>query len=69
MAAASTSERVRAFRQRMRALGLRQIEVWVPDVRDPAFSSEARLQSLAVASSPEAVADQDFIDSINVSSE
>ena len=67
MAKASTSERGRAYRQRMRALGLRQLEVWVPDVRDPAFSAEAHKQSLAVASSPEAVADQDFIDSINVS--
>lgn len=69
MVAASTSERVRAYRQRMRERGLRPIQVWVPDVRDPAFSSEAHLQSSTVASSPQAVADQEFIDSISVSGE
>ena len=69
MATTSTSERVRAYRQRMRERGLRPIQVWVPDVRDPAFSSEAHLQSLAVASSSQAVTDQEFIDSISVSGE
>lgn len=69
MATTSTSERVRAYRQRMRDRGLRPIQVWVPDVRDPAFASEAHLQSLAVASSTQAVADQAFIESISVLSE
>ena len=51
MATASISESVRAYWQRMREQGLRQIEVWVPDVRDPAFSSEAHQQSLVRSSS------------------
>lgn len=64
-----TSERVRAYRQRMREQGLRLIQIWVPDVRDPDFSSEAHLQSLSIASSPQAGGDQEFIDAISVSVE
>lgn len=41
-------------RKRLRALGLHPIEIWVPDVRAPAFRSEAHRQSLAVASSTQA---------------
>lgn len=64
-----TSERVRAYRERMREQGLRLIQIWVPDVRDPEFSSEAHLQSFSVASSPQAADDQEFIDAISVSAE
>ena len=33
--------RVKAHRARLRAQGLRPIQVWVPDVRSPAFAAEA----------------------------
>ena len=69
MGRASTSERVRAYRERMREQGLRLIQLWVPDVREPGFSAEAHRQSLSVASSPQAAADQEFIDAISVSAE
>jgi hypothetical protein len=29
----STREKVRSYRERMRAMGLRQIQVWIPDTR------------------------------------
>jgi hypothetical protein len=48
----------------MRARGLRPIQIWVPDTRTASFAREARRQSLAVAQSPTAREDQDFIDSI-----
>ncbi len=54
--------KVRAHRQRLRAQGLRPIQIWVPDVRAPAFRSEAHRQSLAVAVSSHAREDQAFID-------
>ena len=49
----------------LRAQGLRPIQIWVPDVRAPSFRAEARRQSLAVAASAEADADQAFIDAVS----
>ncbi|MBP2152105.1 antitoxin MazE family protein [Xanthobacter autotrophicus DSM 597] len=54
--------KVGEHRARLRAQGLRPIQIWVPDVRAPAFRAEARRQSLAVASSAQAGDDQAFID-------
>jgi Protein of unknown function (DUF3018) len=54
--------KVREHRARLRQLGLRPIQIWAPDVRTPAFRSEARRQSLAVAASARAREDQAFID-------
>ena len=58
-------DKVRAYRERMRAQGLRPIQIWVPDTRSAAFRDEAHRQSLVVASSAHAHADQAFIDSIS----
>lgn len=58
-------DKERAYRARLRARGLRPIQIWVPDVRSPAFKAEAHRQSLAVASSPHADEDQRFVDSVS----
>ena len=58
--------KVREHRERLRGQGLRPIQIWVPDVRAPAFRSEAHRQSLAVATSPHASEDQAFIDAVSV---
>lgn len=58
-------DKVREYRERLRRLGLRPIQIWVPDVRSPTFAAEAHRQSLAVANSPHAEEDQDFIDMIS----
>jgi Protein of unknown function (DUF3018) len=58
-------EKVQAHRQRLRARGLRPIQIWVPDVRSPAFKAEAHRQCLAVASSSHADEDQRFVDAIS----
>ena len=58
-------EKVRDHRQRLRAQGLRPIQIWVPDVRAPSFRSEAHRQSLAVAASARAAEDQAFIDAVS----
>jgi len=50
---------------RLRKQGLRPIQIWVPDVRTPGFADAAHRQSLAVAKSRRAKADQDFIDAIS----
>jgi hypothetical protein len=61
----SSRDKVRAHRKRLRQQGLRPIQIWVPDMRSPAFVTEAHRQSLAVAKSPQAKQDQDFINSVS----
>ncbi|WP_426238220.1 antitoxin MazE family protein [Pararhizobium sp. DWP1-1-3] len=56
--------KVGEYRARLRAQGLRPIQIWVPDVRSPSFKTEARRQSLAVAQSAEAEDDQAFINAV-----
>lgn len=58
-------DRVRTYRERMRARGFRPIQIWVPDTRTTAFGAAAHRQSLAVAQSAYAGEDQDFIDAIS----
>ena len=62
---ASSRDKVRAHRARLRAQGLRPIQIWVPDVRSPAFKAEARRQSRLVAASRHEAEDQAFIDAIS----
>lgn len=57
-------DRVRAHRARLRAQGLRPIQIWVPDVRSPEFVAEAHRQSQLVAASAHAEEDQDLADAI-----
>jgi len=58
-------EKVQAHRDRLRAQGLRPIQIWVPDTRSPIFAEHAHRQSLAVAGSAHSWEDQDFIDAIS----
>jgi hypothetical protein len=57
--------KVRKHRERLRAQGLRPIQIWVPDVRASSFKAEAHRQSLAVAASAHAREDQAFIDAMS----
>ena len=61
--------RVRAHRARLRAEGLRLVQIWVPDVRSPQFAAEAHRQSAMVASSPETHEDQQLIEAISADEE
>ncbi len=61
----SSREKVRAHRDRLRAQGLRPIQIWVPDTCPPAFAAEACRQSRLVAESPHAAEDQAFVDAIS----
>ena len=64
----SSKLKVRAHRERQRALGLRPIQIWVPDMRAPKFRAAAKKQSLAVAQSDQETDDQAFIDLISENS-
>lgn len=61
----SSRAKVGEHRARLRAQGLRPIQIWVPDVRAPSFKAEAHRQSQAVANSVHAAEDQAFIDAVS----
>ena len=42
----STSARVQKHRAALRQSGLRPVQIWVPDTRQPGFAEECRRQSL-----------------------
>ena len=62
---ATSRDKVRDHRARMRARGMKLVQMWVPDTNSPAFRAEARRQSRRGASSPHAAEDQAFLDSIS----
>lgn len=57
--------RVSTHRARLRAQGLRPIQIWVPDVRSPDSAAEAHRQARLVGSGTAANDDQDFVDAIS----
>jgi len=61
---ATSRDKVRAYRKRMRAKGMRLVQMWLPDTSSPEFAQQAHLDSLAIANSPTEQEDQAFIDSI-----
>lgn len=65
----SNRDRVREHRARLRAQGLRPIQIWVPDVRRPGFAEEVRRQCLAIAASERDRDDMDFIESVSILTE
>jgi hypothetical protein len=44
-----TTQRVQKRRNALRAAGLRPIQIWVPDTRQPGFEAECRRQSRLAA--------------------
>jgi hypothetical protein len=62
---AATRAKVKLHREKLRAQGLRPIQIWVPDTRAPGFAEEVRRQCRLANASPHAKDDQDFIDSIS----
>lgn len=63
--AKSVRVKVREHRERLRAQGLRPIQIWVPDTRAASFRAEAHRQSLVVSESTLAAEDQAFIDAVS----
>lgn len=60
----SSAEKVRTHRAKLRKMGLRPVQIWIPDVSSPEFIREAHRQSLAVARSAQEADDQAFVDAI-----
>jgi hypothetical protein len=58
------ADKMRNYRARLRAAGLRPVQIWVPDTRTPRLAKQARRQSLLASSK---ASDQDasaFIDAV-----
>jgi hypothetical protein len=61
---AANRRKVREHRQRLRAQGMRPIQIWVPDVYSAEFAAEALRQSRLANASPEEAEIQALIDSV-----
>ena len=61
---ASTAERMRAYRARQRAKGLRPVQYWVPDLRDPKVRKELEIQAALLDTHPETEAINDWLDTM-----
>lgn len=48
-ASSNVAPRMKQYRDRLRAAGLRPIQLWVPDTRAPGFAAECRRQSAGLA--------------------
>ncbi|MDR2213904.1 MAG: antitoxin MazE family protein [Pseudomonadales bacterium] len=60
---ASVSQRVQKRRAALRAAGLRPVQIWVPDTRQPGFAEECRRQSALAAAADAADSElQDFLE-------
>lgn len=53
MTRSNARARVAAHRAKMRAQGMKLIQIWVPDPGAPGFAAEAQRQSRAVAQAPD----------------
>ena len=58
----SPQQRMAARRDRLRAQGLRPVQHWVPDVRDPKVRADLRRQAKLMARHPENVAIDNWIE-------
>jgi len=60
--ARTAQERMSARRSRLRAQGLRLVQHWVPDLRDPRVRAAIRREAALLAQHPENAAIDDWID-------
>ncbi len=61
----TVKERVGAHRDRLRAQGLRPIQIWIPDTRARGFAAKVARQCHLIANSPHDAEEQAFIDAIS----
>lgn len=60
----SSAKKVRAHRAKLRAQGLRPIQIWVPDVNDPKIKDQIRREARAIAQGAHEKDDLAFVDSV-----
>jgi hypothetical protein len=57
-------QRMASRRERLRAQGLRPVQFWVPDLRDPKVLADIRRQAKLMAQHPENDAIDDWIEQV-----
>ena len=57
-------QRMASRRERLRAQGLRPVQFWVPDLRDPKVLAEIRREAKLMAQHPENDAIDDWIEQV-----
>ena len=62
--ASSTRNKVARHRESLRSKGLRPIQIWVPDPRNPLFRAEAERQSRLLANAGEEAEVQAFLERV-----
>jgi hypothetical protein len=62
--ALNSAQKMKGYRSRLRASGLRPIQLWVPDVRSQKIIDEIRKQSLRVSSDSQDYHIMDFVESV-----
>jgi len=60
----NSAQKMRNYRNRMKAAGLRPIQLWVPDIRSQKIVAEIRRQSIRVSSATEEPRIMDFVESV-----
>ena len=57
-------QRMAARRKRLRAQGLRPVQHWVPDLRDPKVLAEIRREAAMLSQHPDDAAIDDWLDKV-----
>lgn len=59
------SERVKKYRDNLRASGLRPVQIWIPDTRKKGFADECRRQSLLLANDAQEIEILDWLGEVS----
>ena len=60
----NSAQKMRQYRSRLRASGLRPIQLWVPDIRSQKIIDEVRKQSIRVSSDSQEFRIMDIVESV-----
>ena len=60
----AVTERVRKHGKSLKHAGLRPIQIWVPDTRNPSFPEECRRQSQNIANDPHEKESVDWLEQV-----
>jgi hypothetical protein len=60
----NSTQKMRQYRERLKASGLRPIKIWVPDVRSQKIINEVRKQSVRVSSDSKEPGIMKFLESV-----
>jgi len=63
-ASARKTDKFRRYRERKKAQGLREIRMWVPDVRSPEFQAQATREAELLRGRPDELEALDFIEAV-----